>query len=115
MPCVSLRKWARRLIPLDNPTATATVAGAKRTTKMSKTFIVGMCVDFEMDETEATTVLADPFPIQALNNWLNSHYPHEQSSGDYCLGKVREALGKHLAEKAVNERKQLPAPNTVDV
>lgn len=82
---------------------------------MTKTFIVGVCVDFEMDEIEATTILADPFPAKALNEWLNSHYPNEKSSSDYCIGKVREALGKHLADKAVDERKLLPAPNTVDV
>lgn len=74
---------------------------------------VSLCIDIEIDSTLAEAICADPFPAEKLNEVLSSGDISFTEQSSYCARQLQEALGKHLAEQAINNRKQLTAGLTV--
>lgn len=80
-------------------------------------------VSFEISESDAIEILADPQPGYKIEQWLNSHFPCENSPVEmwkngymgYNAGELQKQLGRNLAIQKLAERKQLGAPSVIDI
>lgn len=72
----------------------------------TKTFTFSAVVDYEIDETIAATLLVMHGGGRAVEEWLSNHCP-KMGESSYNANQLRESLGKYLAEKRVEECRQL--------
>ena len=82
---------------------------------MSK-FQFSACVDFEIDSEKAAHLLSDPQPNLAVIDYMAEQHcavPRAKLGpyvGTHIADELRKALGAHLAERKIDECKQLALP-----
>ena len=64
-------------------------------------------VYFEIAPDEAAALLMENDGLCSVCNWLADHKPMKEDMDSCSASSLKEALGKHLAERKIDERRQL--------
>lgn len=72
----------------------------------NRTFHFSAVVTFKIEESEAASLLVENGGDKAVGEWLSNHFPELEESY-YNAEQVRASLGKHLANRKVEECRHL--------
>ena len=78
----------------------------------NNTFKIDLIINYTIDANIAAKILASPFPVNDLNDFLQSNYPDKEGT-NYNLKCIEDKLGKFLATRKVEECKQLTEQSTI--